>query len=872
VDKEPGRFIPLERRVPGTVGVIDPYPSFGGEGDWNAGDELIAQYNAQRTYNAMKDVPEGLDRDSYVNVARRMHESAVTQSAFNDLSAAHGREGGYFSEPDSIHKNVKHGMSGVDGSLMPSGKFQYYKDTEPLHNQMWAWQMKRSATDGLDRFILENRHDPALVQKTADFIQSPENARFRGMALRNRALSDDRKVGVDATQRESAEDWARIAVRNVSHYFQKPSGEWFEDFADKALNEYEHPGLGIIREIPLGDRPETVVGPELVPAAHHPLNAMVEHGWGFIGRQVDHFAREPMYLHQYAVAEKAVRPLIEDIMEGGERRAIESEINNVASERAMRAIVPFIHNPQLRSQFDVVTRNLFPFFFAQTQFYKRWSRSFIQNPEGLRRAQLALQGAGNCGFVHKDPNGREYFMYGLTGEAQKALSEVLSPMFANGAVLPINPQLVGHIDSLIPGTSESIMPSVGPFVGITISAAARRFPEMRKVAAATIGEQAIHRPYWEQVMPSTVKRIYDIFGSQDDANSALASNMFGAAQQLYATGHGVPDDATPAQREQFNNRLVNWSRVMLAVKAIFGFGVPSAPQSAFDTKNLKAEMRDFISKFGVTEGTQLFLGLHPDASAYDVFESHGPGGAPGSPPATADAMSMYASNEQFFRDYKTGSIWLLPQTNAAYDQTAYDEAMDLGLRQKKAPQEFLDDFAYARASTFYYAQKDDYEKQLALTASSHGKQVLENQWSQFSTAYQAAYPVFAQVMNDKNGPVKRAESLQNLQVALNDPRAPKGQQTDDVAELVRNYQSYNDYLASIKGTPNVTRVKRAAQTQFTLYAEDFVKNHPGVQYLYNTLIRPDIDPQAAYNEGTSAAQQSAAADQALALARGYGNG
>jgi hypothetical protein len=686
------------------------------------------------------------------------------------------------------------------------------------------------------------------IQNVVDAIDA--NPKAWDLSVRSTQTTDGRSLlSGEVTDQQTKTDAAMQMIKAADAATMSPHGLPIEVQPDVTLAQHllknrRAPTVPALSQIDAASLPEHVKGPEMIQVAHNALRELVERGFNNIGRFMDWLIREPMYLHNYAESREIpgfAQSLYQSADESG-RQNLDELVQDLAHERAFEKTLPFIHDPQVRSQAATVMRNLIPFYFAQEQFFKRWARTFAFSPESFRKAQLAINGMRHMGIIHKDQQtGQEYFLYPAAGATQDVLIRAYEAVTGHKASLPIPANLRGEIQFLSPGTERLGLPSFGPMVAMPLDALSSRFPELEQAKQSILGQRGANPSRWEQIVPSTMSRLVHYAIDKPDTSAQLNSAMNQAIQYLDATGHGLPENASTEQLHQFLSRVENWARVLFLTRMVFGFNVPASPELQIDPSTLHEDYAQLLKELPYNKATQTFLGQHPDATAFTVFQSKSQSGAP--LPATAAAESFLQSHMSFLKDYPMAGAWFIPQQDSKgqYDQAAYRIQLAEQLRTRKDPTTFYKDVVYAKDATAYFQAED--RKNTALRGA-HGAEAtaIRQTWSAESQAYLKAHPIFAEMLQSSDAKFQRTQALQQLTLALNDSRLPKSPQTDHIRTLIDGYNTYQAMYSQFHGlrTAAASHARRQLEVEFASEITQYVQENPDVEGIYNRVIRPDI--------------------------------
>jgi hypothetical protein len=830
---------------------------------------LLAKVFAHRTERFMKATSGKVAGvDELTNTAHEYHE-LFEGGLVGDISSRHGASLSVHNDPEAEANSLANGLTRyraeVKSNVKPSGDYKAYEADDTGFLSTWMSMLDDMAGSGAARHVLkamrgdvrtgsksmtlpanfEPPSEEALRAWTAAYLRSPGFAKHWQEAARSKKLSDGRVVGLDATPDDAAMDWADKLIYHVKTLTQTPEGELHNDLIDHMLDNGKAPDMRALRKIAKDQRPKQVVGPEFIdlPPGGTPglLNEFITHGFARIGTAIDYMARQPLYLTAVHKADKDLRPLIESQFGEGTKMT-KDLLHTLVKQRADAETLPYIHNPAIRSQMNIITTNLAPFQFAQEQFWKRWTRTFIHSPEAMREAQLAHHALGATGLTHKDESGNETFVYPLTGVAQQVVAEGFQAM-GIPASLPVSQIFTGNVKMVAPGLDRTFAPSWGPLVAVPLNLVARQFHELQPLEHKVLGELGSDKPLWEMVVPVTVARVVNAAIANDQISPSYANAQMRAMQDMYATGNGLPTDATAYEREEFMRKVKNWTRINMFLRALVGFNVPAAPSSLIGDTQIGQQMRQ-LSDAGLTfpEAVQSIMKENPNAFPYTVFNSVGAGKQP--LPATKDSAAMLEQYRGFFEANKEAGGYFLPakSSDAKFDQQAYKEQLLEELRIRRTPQEYLEQLMYTQAAGDYYDTRDDYQEQVK-GVSGQAKQQLDNVYATWKQGYLKEHPVFADKLQAATAVIDRSRTLSSLRIALNDSSAPPTPQTEAMRDVVDTYDDYKSRMNRLAGLNSaaVSQQRKFETQRFTLMMKDYLEEHPEGLDVYNSLIRPEVE-------------------------------
>lgn len=854
--------------------------------------DLFATHMGDLTARAASKIEPLLPEDM-----RAAIDAALAQDDFTitpeDITAMHG--GGY--DPNDITgsqyiKIRQHGKL-VNAELSPTGDFQAFNATDPNFVRMWYRNLHMAVNDDWGREALYSRNIPWAdrVNSLADLLLKDPKWKDHLGSTQDRV---EHLVATDeTTPRAVAQDHAAMILHTVDDMTHSPNGKEIKGLVDHMLQNGKPPSLPVLSELPGHLRPKSVVGPEMVPVTG--LGGKIDKLTNslftkIIGPQINWISRQPMYWYNYYKGRQAYAGMAKVWADQGmDENEIAKLVHENARDRAFNDTIKYVHNPQLRSELSVLTRNLSPFWFAQEQFFKRWARTFRLHPDAFRKAQLMASGVRHSGFVHTDAQtGQQYFVYPGSALVQTALTHALSPLFgANSPVLPIAAGMTGQLNALSPGLERLGLPSFGPVAVVPMNLIKQIDPNMSSAIDRLEGPISANSGYIKALIPSTVMHAAELFiPSLDQAQ--LASATMQAAQALEATGHGMSFPATtqvtstsiPDPKpgdyvlsggnvgasayvyqpngqwvlndantlDKYLKRVQNYARIFLLTRLIYGFNGPASPQTQFNPSNLHNDLNTAIAKYGITEGLQIFMAAHPDATPYTVFQSQSYSG--GFLPATKASQNFLDSNPDLMSKHALAASYFIPQpdTLGKFDYNAYREQMAEGARQKKTPQDFYQQIVYQQAANIYF--KVDDAKNAAIANHTAPSTQIYEQWNQWSAQFMQANPIFAALLGSgpnnaahASGKAGRMQIMNDVAAAIQDGSAPENTQTAALKALYNTWAAWQSMVGNFStGTPSASAQEiTQVNEQYALWLQAFVKQHPGVQPLVDRAIRPDLN-------------------------------
>lgn len=811
--------------------------------------DLAGRIFGNRAARSMAKVKGALAGDEYMNAARELYENGTLGGPFaREISAIHGRGVGYHWDTDSMNKINRDGGRVRGMTIRATGEFKDYANTEQHFEQIWRRNLEELGDSNLGKIALRNIDDrEAAVNELVDYLDSDTFAKMRTKATRSKFLRDGRSVEAgEATDREASIDWANTIVDHAEATVSNAAGERVlvdgKGLAGHVLDGTLPSGQQL-GDLGLEMRPAGLKGPVVVAEHQSPISAIVDKGFSrVVGPMMDWMVREPLFIHNYATSTKEVAGLRASLEASGmSGRALEQHMHDVAVERAINKTIPYIHDPRMRSQMHVVTRNMMPFQFAQEQFFKRWVNIFKHSPEAFREAQLTMNGIRNMGMIHTDEDGNDYFMYPAVAPLQNVLVKGFNLFTGHNASIPLPLGFSGQVRFATPGLERLGLPSFGPLVSLPMTALTNRFPELNPTAEGVLGERGTGRPLWEQLVPTTLSRAIHAISDTADNPGQMHSATMQAMAYLEANGQGVPDGASPAEKEAWMDRVKNWARVVMVTRTLYGYAAPAAPEAVFDPSNLHEEFQKLLQSMPIDQAIGTFIKAHPDATAYTIFQTKSASGAP--LPATEASLKFMEDNREFLDAYPQAGGWFLPQSDEGgeFSMPAYREQMSSEMRKSKTLDEFYRNIKFAEAADTYFDTRD-HKDALLKTAQGPAAAQIRQKWATWKDQYMTAHPIFNEELLSSDGQIRRGQTLDQLRTAIDDSRMPKTPQTEAMGHLIKGWDMYQAQVGALTGRRDyaATYARKNLTAAFTNWSDAFVKEHPDVRTLFQRTMQIEM--------------------------------
>lgn len=522
---------------------------------------------------------------------------------------------------------------------------------------------------------------------------------------------------------------------------------------------------------------------------------------------------------------------------------MDSWVEEQALELAGERTIGLIDQKDVRSQFALANKNLFPFWHAQEQFLKRWAKAIVRDPSLVRRAQLTMMGLRHSGVLHADEEG-DYFYFPapmfMMGVLQKA-----APLLGGKQLeVPIPIGLTGRVKFMQAGIESpraALIPSAGPVGRFALGVAKKYFPEWTATTETKLDGEEDERPLWEQVVPSTIVGAFKLFEGtfdKDARDSKIAGWQIKAAQYLEANGHGLPEDASPGEREEYQDRVRHWAVTLGALQIALGFAAPVKPQPQF-LGDLSEEFSNFLASHeSFDEAMNAFIAKNPDATAYTVFRTKA--AAKGAPlPATEVVANFLKENPGLVKKYGPAATWLFPQQDGAFSRRAYELELANELRVRKTPKEVWEEIKIRSASDIYYAERDDFRAKLDAERNPERRKSMRAAFDAWQEEFFELHPIFeAHVRRGAERQFERAGQLDQIRLMLADESRPKVKHEGEMLRVVENWDDYSAKVALLGRSDVDERRKERLTRGFRAWGRSL--SDDTARQMFRSLIEPLI--------------------------------
>lgn len=732
------------------------------------------------------------------------------------------------------------------------GRFKEMVPTIADESTMVAWLMRIGyySNDRLGSIAVANLADDAIgeskaVEKIFQWLDDPKHADLVS-AFR---LEEN---GV------SKQEHAQRIYDAAKQLFVKRDGTLNKGLLDKirviddTTGEFKVGGSLSLDDLPKidADMPTHIVGPALVPVSDSDnyATSIMEWGWDWLGNANARFSREPMVLSEMIKIRKQFKSTgFEDAFIASYKKGITDakglekaenaarmKLAEIAEDRARLQTLAYVDNPAIQSQLAFSIRNFARFYRATEDFYRRFYRAVRYNPESLARAALTYEGITHSGWVQKDDQGEDYFLYPGVQQVYRAVQFAMQGLGVPAEFkAPMPVEFGAKLKMITPSLSiDSVVPTLaGPLSGVSIKVISNLVGIFSPGAAdsitrVTLGKYAEGQPMVSAFLPAHVNRIYAAM-NQNDRDGQYASAWRKAVTYLEASGNGlkqryttdengnqIAEPFTAAELDEYRRRVKNITLSILGLRVVYGFVAPASPQVT-----LKSDMANWVRDNGEASFKQVWYGILDKAGDYDTAMTEWVRLFPDQMPFTVSesdrstvAYFRYAQesgdfvdkNQQLFKEFKQGATFLIPH-KAGYSWDAYRTMTDMGLRQNKQVDSFLREVQVAADMQTYYERKNEYEAGLEKVATDFERSQLRKEWTDWATLFKAGRPlVQEELAQGGRKAVERLNALNDLKAMLDSGKADSAApdtvaKLREMTDLYYAYKKTYDQLSSISG-------------------------------------------------------------------------
>jgi hypothetical protein len=720
-----------------------------------------------------------------------------------------------------------------------------YQASEDEAQQVLARDYLNRMTDPKFAALPAEQRFASLVDAQAARIQDP-------------AMFQDLRKYMDGYTKAVPESFAKAQIEHLQGLVSGADGTIHNSIlrriADgKPVTEKE------LKQLPQASLPIKVLGKRHLPNIADAVRRVEEFGYRkFVTPVMDYISRQPIFNDFY------FRRWNENLTLVNMGLMSKEEAVRMSATQATRDMIPVIHSPAIRSQWAVMHRNIFPFYFAQEQALRRTGNLIMTNPQAFRDYQMIQQGMNNPGFVHTDANGQKYIVYPLMGEFGNALSRGLNALgMTQFTGLPES--VTGNTASLLSVLPEIKTPGISPFANLALSQLSNMFPWTSKAVNLANGGYPAQN-FIDTIMPNSTMR--DLFNAlnADERESTVYNSKFSAIAAAYYNGDLPPDFTSrpPFEQAQILSKIENNAKSNLIIKGLFSFFLPLSPTVSNDyyDKNMQTLRSDYLNLLNQKDPTTGQKYTAASALAKFLEETGSPtnpnrglgytvarstNGTSGAYVPLADSTLDFIKNNGSILNnpaYSSASPYLIPQVSDSSDSLAVENKLILDhYRSKISSTDFINSLYVKQGWQDLGQDYNAYQTALAQARKSGDRQAeyqIGQVWKQVTANYGQSNPVWYADYNNPTRPVQSQKVISQFQTMDKKGLLPNTPEGNGIKELLASYQDYhNGLLANTVNGQHLPGYSNLVDAWYT-YVNNLAAANPRLQSVISSIFRGAI--------------------------------
>ena len=662
---------------------------------------------------------------------------------------------------------------------------------------------------------------------------------FNGLGSKLSSEADtyavERGAGLERYAKQDLIEFAHARVDDMLNLLTGNDNTLHHEFA-QLIADGRKVKIQDVLHVGIDSKPLNTFGQELVPfyrnAASRYFNGMFDK---VIDPIINHVSREPMFFQHY----NQMMDLYDPMVESGLIDAATGV--RLAMQRATHAMVPQIHNVEMKSQFSLLSRYVLPFYFAQEQAVRRFGNLQREAPHALRTYQVIEQAQNNPAFTTADDQGNRYVAIPGVGELGAALINAANHIPGFPTVTGMHVNVQGNLVSLKSVLPEIQLPAASPILTIPLNVIAAHFPGFSEPVKSAVG-RSYRQSVVDALLPSAPLKNFWRALTADEQDSVLANSMISSISASSVEGKFPASDASPKDWQDFHDRIRHNAISLLIIKGFLGMFSPLSPKVDQEKAGLRQEFQDLLNKekLPYAEAWLKFSNKHgKGAISYTISKN-----SPTTPglriPYTEQALQWISKNESLVTGkHATGAVFLIPQLSGkdADHQVMATELLRLSLLQKNSPEKFMTAVAVASGNNEFYAASDKHDaeiKKLTAAGDVDGVNAQQAHFDQWKQNFIASHPVWNQhYAPDASMKASLAKNAYyDLKALFDSGKAPKGRQTDLVKGLMQDYDRYK-YAKNNHGWLSISDINQ----QWNTYLDEEKVKNPELKSIINTVFK-----------------------------------
>ena len=540
-----------------------------------------------------------------------------------------------------------------------------------------------------------------------------------------------------------------------------------------------------------------------------------------LGPMVNYLTRQPTYIAEFIMERKN----LEEKVAKGILTPDQADI--VAETAATRRMTRYIHNPEDKTRFEQTMSVYAPFYFAQNQAWRRMGRLFAENPGAFMQYLTVMLGVQD--WVTKVTNQNGISMYTLPGLAMYGLPFTAS-LSSLQTMDPFSPTPdMGQGTNKTQTILDLIAPKFGPVVTVPAKLVNYFLPSTTHGQGAWLSRQlegniamgeTASQFFYQSAIPNSLirnlvelpvgyaessrtggtaldfmdnayfqavsesirytvqaesKQYWDFLNSKgvhDQNGNSLSPYEKSVAFYEWQAQHWNPNTMTGQHSLQY---LLDSSRqkagILWMAKILGGFVSPvtiNVGNANMDMVN-KLQKMTASKKFGgdYLRAVDAFTKEYPWATIDTLAKSTSTYG--GYAPETKTYYNWLGQHEYLATSAPLAAPAFAPDSgkDTKYFQPAHNLLLQLGLRQRETPWQFLDSFMISTGNSFYYnwikPQYEQYRTQDKSAAYKWRQSMMTWYGTNYNTTWLASY-------NEGLSTIRKQQTLTQATEVLADPQ------------------------------------------------------------------------------------------------------
>lgn len=582
------------------------------------------------------------------------------------------------------------------------------------------------------------------------------------------------------------------------------------------------------------NRPEQILGRITKWVGVNTDLSKTDRAWQVMTEALARISREPIFFANAISEYRSLQPLIKLKMAAGiEESVAKKMVMDLAVRRAEDITLSYVDNPAVRTALAFNVRNLARYYRATEDFYRRVGRMVQYYPETIQKLNLSYNMLDHSGFIKRDENGNQYFMYPGTGAVNEAVTKAFGALdlLFNGKGLSVtNPfALSGQTLMLTPSADpNSLLPTLASPVAalpVKMLTAISPFDQFESILLGSRGTKpttgfggAVSEAIMA-MMPSHVLRGLAAM-SKDDRDSQYASAVKSAMVTLAYNGEfdGIPEtsEGKRGYKERMIGEIQKVALATLVVRFALGFVLPASPQITPDEqisaearelgiKSFRPEFTKLINKMGgnVDLAFATWFKLNPSRMPYTVSSTEAV--QEGYPSVTDKAGKWMQDNTNFVTEHPAAAAFLAPR-EGVQSFSAYALAKNLNLIKGKTIEDTFLQVLTAKDYYRYRNSKDIFDKKMADATSISERNLARDEWDTIRQRAFAQNPWLenrVKALDSVSSKTDKTDALDDVRLALRKIKSGDGPAPSDgsktLTRMINAFDRFTADMAQVQG-------------------------------------------------------------------------